>query len=140
MPGCPGCVGTYDSCLVACRSLWWLQITSFAAIATSVPGRHRPEQCAYKPSVSHCQSPPIVNFVQPPYGSGVQSCEAAQSLCCNVLVVTSSKKVQSGQVISSTVLHEMPVSVCVCGCVAYLELKLVIQYEPFSSVYTQTGV
>lgn len=27
--------------------------------------------------------------------------------------MTSSKKVQSGQVISSTVLHEMPVSVCV---------------------------
>lgn len=116
MPGCPGCVGTYDSCLVACRSLWWLQITSFAAIATSVPGRHRPEQCTYKPSVFQCQSSPIVNFVQPPYGSGVQSCEAAQSLCCNVLVVTSSKKVQSGQVISSTVLHEMPVSVCVWMC------------------------
>lgn len=40
-------MGTYDSCLAACRSLLWLQITSFAAIATSVPGRHRPEQCAH---------------------------------------------------------------------------------------------
>ena len=49
------CVGNQDSCLVACRSLLWLQITSFAAIATLAPGRHRPEQCTYKSSVSHCQ-------------------------------------------------------------------------------------
>ncbi len=52
-----------------------------------------------------------------------------------VLVVTSSPKVQFGQVISSTVRHEMPVSVC--GCIAYLELNLVIRHEPISSVYMQ---
>ncbi len=31
----------------------------------------------------------------------------------------------------------MPVSVCVCGYIAYLELNLVTQHEPISSVYMQ---